>query len=105
MAAKLKHNHTPNPFGAYQAPGDCPRCDQLRADKEAMGETQHNHARQPFGRHVDGCPRCAELAKGAAPRESREARQARLEREHLEGMRRHFADPHSSCDHITCYDW
>lgn len=68
-AAKLTHNHPPNPFGALDEPGECPRCDQRRAELNAAGRTQHNHG-GPFGfRRVAGCPRCAELTAGAPARE------------------------------------
>ena len=103
MAAKLKHNHTPNPFGAYQAPGDCPRCDQLRAEKQAAGETQHNHKRLPFGQRLPlgQCPRCDELHRGAKPRENNAARQARLDAEHAASIREHFAPGHNErCSHM-----
>jgi len=104
-AQKLRHNHELLPFGAYVDEGECPRCDQLRTEKLEMGETPHNHRPQPFGRHVKGCPRCIELVSGAKPRESAAGRQARLDRELSEEMRRHFADPNSRCDHLTCFQW
>jgi hypothetical protein len=105
MAAKLRHNHPNNDFGALEAPGDCPRCDQRRDELNAEGRTQHNHA-GPFGfRRVTDCPRCIELDDGDAPREgfgqSRAEKDARLSRE----MKAHFADPNSKCNHITCFDW
>jgi hypothetical protein len=103
-AAKVKHNHEWIWTEGYQ-PGQCPRCDFLRAAKAADDETPHNHERMPFGRRVDGCPRCIELASGAPAREGFAQRQARLEHERSEGMRRHFADPNSKCDHMTCYQW
>lgn len=101
MANNIKHNHHPNPFGAYQAPGECPRCDQLRTEKQAAGETQHNHARQPFGRRVDGCPRCIELASGAPARETNASRQARLDADHARSIREHFGPGHNErCSHM-----
>jgi phage FluMu protein Com len=107
MAAteKLQHNHELLPFGAYVDEGACPRCDQLRAAKLAQGETPHNHRPQPWGKRVEGCPRCSELATGAPRRESAADRAARLDREFSAEMKRHFADPNSKCDHKTCYDW
>lgn len=83
----------------------CPRCNFLKAVKEAEGETQHNHDTMPFGRRVDGCPRCIELAQGAPKREGVFDRQDKLDRERCEAIRKHFADPHSTCDHKTCFDW
>jgi hypothetical protein len=105
MAAKIRHNHPQNAYGALEAPGDCAACDARRAELDAAGRTQHNHA-GPFGfRRVTGCPRCIELVQGAAPRESMTAHRDKLEQQRSESMRRHFADPNSKCDHKTCYDW
>lgn len=103
--AKTRHNHELLPFGAYVDEGQCPRCDQLRAEKRANGETPHNHARTAWGKRVDGCPRCIELANGAPKRESHTAREARLDAQRVADIRAHFADPNSKCDHITCFDW
>lgn len=66
--APAKHSHAWRYEEGYKAVGECLRCDQLRAEKQAMGETPHNHEKMPFGRLVSGCPRCAELAKGAKAR-------------------------------------
>lgn len=105
MADKLRHNHPHNAFGALEAPGDCKRCDQRRDELNAAGRTQHNHG-GPFGfRRVTGCPRCIELVGGAAPRESMLAHKYSADEQRCAEIRRHFADPHSSCDHITCFDW
>jgi len=99
--AKIKHNHELLPFGAYVDEGECPRCDQLRAEKRAMGETPHNHRPQPFGRRVNGCLRCLELAAGAKPRENNAARQARLDAEHAQSIREHFGPGHNErCSHM-----
>lgn len=101
MAAKLKHNHELLPFGAYVDEGECPRCDQLRAEKQAAGETPHNHRPQPFGRYVKGCPRCIELMSGAKPRESATARQERMDAEHAASIRAHFGPGHNErCSHM-----
>lgn len=99
--AKIKHNHELLPFGAYVDEGQCPRCDQLRDEKRAMGETPHNHRPQPWARRVDGCPRCAELAAGAKPRENNAARQARMDAEHAASIRAHFGPGHNErCSHM-----
>jgi len=66
--APAKHNHVWVYEEGYRPIGECVRCDQLRAEKEALGETPHNHEKMPFGRSVPGCPRCIELAKGARSR-------------------------------------
>jgi hypothetical protein len=100
-----KHNHEWIWTEGYRAAGECPRCDFLRAAKAAEGETPHNHEKMPFGRRVAGCPRCIELANGAAPREGYSAHQRRLDAQRRESMRKHFMDPNSTCDHITCFDW
>lgn len=63
-----QHNHDWDYTEGYLDLGACPRCDFLRAEKQAMGDTPHNHEKMPFGRSVAGCPRCAELAKGAKAR-------------------------------------
>jgi hypothetical protein len=103
MSARHSHNHRPNPYGALEAPGDCPSCDQRREALNAAGRTQHNHA-GPFGwRRVAGCPRCAELSGGAAPREGFKSRMRDADR--CAEIRAHFADPDSKCDHRTCYDY
>ena len=99
-----KHvGHTWNYIEGYKT--GCPRCNYLKAVKAAQGETQHTHDKMPFGRHVKGCPRCIELAKGAPKREGVFDRRNRLEAQLLADMRKHFADPNSTCDHITCFDW
>lgn len=101
MAVKIKHTHEQQPYGAYVM--GCPRCDQLRAAKEADGELTHNHDRLPFGRRVeDGtCPRCNELINGAKPRESQAARAARMDDEHAASIRAHFAPGHNErCSHM-----
>jgi phage FluMu protein Com len=101
--AKTKHNHETLPFGGYVAPGQCPRCDELRAEKEALGETQHNHERLPFGRRLPlgQCPRCDELHHGAAPRENNATRAARMDAEHAASIRAHFGPGHNErCSHM-----
>lgn len=62
------HNHEWVYTDGYRLIGECARCDFLRAEKQAIGDTPHNHEKMPFGRRVVGCPRCAELAKGAKAR-------------------------------------
>ncbi len=62
------HNHAWVYTDGYRPIGECARCDFLRAEKQATGDTPHNHEKMPFGRLVIGCPRCAELAKGAKAR-------------------------------------
>jgi hypothetical protein len=100
-----KHNHEWVYTDGYRPPGACPRCDFLRQAKAAQGETQHNHERMPFGRQVKGCPRCIELAKGAPKREGFRDHRDRLDAQRAEDIRRHFADPNSGCDHLTCFSW
>lgn len=115
-AAKTSHNHALLPFGAYVDEGLCPRCDELRAEKLALGETPHNHAPQPFGRRKPAgeCPRCDELHHGAPVRESAAARQARFDAERSAEIRAHTNE---SCHYMTrdaygrwtgvcvCFDW
>lgn len=113
---KTTHNHDPLPFGAYVDVGQCPRCDQLRAEKLALGETPHNHAPQPFGRRkpIGECPRCDELRNGSPARESAAARQARFDAERSAAIKAHTNE---SCPYMTrtasghwtgvcvCFDW
>ena len=101
MADKTPHNHVIQPFGAYVM--GCPRCNELRAAKEAAGELTHNHERLPFGRRVEdgSCPRCNELIKGAKPRESRAAYQAPMDVQHPPVITAHFAPGHNErCSHM-----
>ena len=100
-----KHNHVWVYTEGYLPLGECPRCDFLRAAAEAEGKTQHNHPRQSFGRRVEGCPRCNELDNGADKREGFDDHKNKLDRERSEEIRRHFADPNSACDHMTCFQW
>jgi hypothetical protein len=116
MATKTRHNHDLLPFGAYVDEGVCPRCDQLRAEKLALGETPHNHATLPFGRRKPRgeCPRCTELLDGAPTRESDTARQARLDAERSAAINAHTNE---TCPYMTrnahghwvgvcvCFDW
>lgn len=111
---KLKHNHELLPFGAYVDEGQCPRCDQSRAEKLALGETPHNHAPTPWARRVDGCPRCVELANGAPKRLSQADRQAEWDRQRSEAIAAHTNE---NCHYMTrtpaghwtgvcvCFDW
>jgi hypothetical protein len=106
MAAKAKgpqHNHQWDYTRGYVI--GCPRCNYLKTLKESEGETQHNHEKMPFGRYVDGCPRCEELKNGAPKREGIYDRRNREEAQRFADIRKHFADPNSKCDHITCFDW
>lgn len=98
-----KHNHVWVFTEGYQE--GCPRCNFLKAAAEAEGKTQHNHPRQSFGRRVEGCPRCNELDNGADKREGFNDHQDKLDRERSEAIRLHFADPNSTCDHMTCFQW
>lgn len=50
--------------------------------------TKHTH-QSVFGRKVDGCPRCAELAAGAAPIQWSGARRAESERMFRAEIRNH----------------
>ena len=106
IMAKTKgpaHNHVWNYLEGYRT--GCPRCGYLKMLKTLAGETQHNHDKTAFGRRVDGCPRCIELANGAPKREGVFDHQNKLEAERTAEIRRHFADPHSTCDHKTCFQW
>jgi hypothetical protein len=103
---KLKHNHDALPFNGYVDQGLCPRCDQLRVEKQLAGETPHNHQIRsrkllPLGQ----CKRCDELHKGAPARKGFGDRRAQLDEQRVREIRAHFADPNSRCDHITCFDW
>jgi hypothetical protein len=65
------HNHPVRPWGQIEPEeGACPRCDQLRADRRAWGQTQHTHTLLPYGRLTPkgSCPRCDELLGGAQAR-------------------------------------
>ncbi|HZE01366.1 MAG TPA: hypothetical protein VE155_06325 [Pseudonocardiaceae bacterium] len=100
--AKNKHNHELLPFGAYVDEGECPRCDELRVEKQALGETPHNHRPQPWGRRVNGCLRCLELAAGAPKRESVADRQKRMDDEHAASIRAHFGPGHNErCSYMS----
>ena len=70
-ARELGHNHQQKPYGALAAPGDCGRCDQIRAERASAGIVDHNHAPLPFGRRLpeSQCPRCDELHAGAPARD------------------------------------
>ena len=50
--------------------------------------TKHNHT-VVFGRKVDGCPRCAELAAGAAPVQWRMDRKKAFEQSLINAIRTH----------------
>lgn len=107
-SGKTQHSHAPKPFGRLVAPGVCARCDELRAERTERGETQHNHEQQPFGRRKPPgeCPRCDELHDGAPRRETARSRDERLDREHAEDIRKHFAsDKHLSggCGPVCTY--
>lgn len=121
--AKTRHNHELLPFGAYVDEGQCPRCDQLRDEKRANGETPHNHAPTAWGKRVDGCPRCIELAGGAPKRLSQADRQAEWDRKRSAEIAAHtnenchYMTKHTHRDPITgqtfiswsgccvCFDW
>jgi hypothetical protein len=107
------HNHIPNPFGALQSPGGCPRCDERRQELNTAGRTQHNHGpqfgrRQPYGQ----CPRCDELHDGdeARPGNPAAARRAAAEAMRSRDITEHFAPggPHArgACAPVcTAFDW
>lgn len=108
-----QHTHPLLPFGAYVDEGACPRCDELRAQKLADGETPHNHAPAPWGRRVEGCSRCDELTNGAPKRESASGRRARWDAERAAAIKAHNND---NCPYMTrtanghtgvcvCFDW
>ena len=50
--------------------------------------TKHNHT-VVFGRKVDGCPRCAELAAGAAPIQWNVSRKRMFEQNLINAIRTH----------------
>ena len=50
--------------------------------------TKHNHV-LIFGRRVDDCPRCQELANGAAPIQWSGSRKAAMEAEQIRAIRNH----------------
>lgn len=50
--------------------------------------TKHTHP-VVFGRKVDGCPRCAELANGAEPVKWNITRRLEIEAEQLRAIRNH----------------
>jgi hypothetical protein len=104
-----QHNHAPQPFGAFRPPGQCPRCDQRRAERAAEGIADHNHAPLPFGqrRPRGECPRCDELHSGAKPRTSHRQRNEDIDRLAREA---HFAPggPHArgTCGPVCTFgDW
>jgi len=74
--------------------------------------TQHTH-RPNFGRRVDDCPRCAELAAGAEPirwAPTRQQREQQDDAQRAEAIREHFAPngPHSTanCGPVCTFgDW
>jgi len=88
---KLKHNHPAEAFGALRAPGECPRCDQRRAERAIEGLTDHNHERLPFGQRkaFGECPRCDELHNGARPRRSRAEQDRRDDEQRAREIRMH----------------
>lgn len=108
-----QHSHPAKPFGALVAPGDCPRCDEIREERAAEGIVDHNHESLPFGRRKPQgeCPRCDELAAGAKPREGHTSRAERARRDderRLADLRAHFASTrHQSggCGVCTYGEW
>jgi len=74
--------------------------------------TKHTHGPN-FGRTVEGCPRCTDLAAGAAPvtwAPSRAERDRRDDKERAAAIRAHFAPngPHSrrACGPVCTFgDW
>ncbi|MFJ2635808.1 hypothetical protein ACIO6U_28190 [Streptomyces sp. NPDC087422] len=77
-----------------------------------MAVTKHTH-QVVFGRKVDGCPRCQELAAGAEPvrwAPSRREREQADDTERAAAIRAHFAPggPHSraACGPVCTFgDW
>lgn len=66
--------------------------------------TKHDHAPN-FGRHVDGCPRCAELKAGAAPVVWAWNSRQREEAARLAAIRAHDCKA-SRCGPVcTAFDW
>jgi hypothetical protein len=91
-----KHNHPPRPFGAMVNPGNCPRCDERRAERAAEGLVDHTHELLSFGR-LKGqgeCPRCDQLHNGAEARPAHRnspQRAAEEDARRREEIREHFA--------------
>lgn len=75
-----------------------------------MATTKHTH-KPNFGRKVDGCPRCAELAAGAEPiRQEWRTRQAQADAQQSRSRDAHFAPggPHArgACGPVCTFgDW
>jgi hypothetical protein len=112
IQSEQRHNHEWIWTEGYRPLGQCARCDFLRAAKAANGETPHNHEHMPFGRRVAGCPRCEELANGAAPREGYNDRQQRLDAERSAAIRTHYQDHDNTCPYMrdgagvcVAFDW
>ncbi|ARQ69979.1 hypothetical protein [Streptomyces marincola] len=71
--------------------------------------TKHSH-KPNFGRRVEGCPRCAELAAGAEPVQSWRPRTDRNEGIQQRAQQEHFAPggPHArgACGPVCTFgDW
>ncbi|WP_030423267.1 hypothetical protein [Streptomyces sp. NRRL F-5065] len=65
--------------------------------------TKHTHGPN-FGRHVDGCPRCGELAAGAPPVQWNRTRQQQSETRRAAEIRDHDCT-RSRCVVCTFGDW
>ena len=64
------------------------------------GRGFNSYIPMPFGKRIR-----IELVNGAAPRESLYTHRAQMDAQRVAEITRHFADPNSKCDHITCFDW
>lgn len=66
--------------------------------------TKHTHTPN-FGRKVEGCPRCAELAAGAKPIVWRQSLKAETEAQLIQEIRAHDCKK-SGCGPVcTAFDW
>ena len=76
----------------------------LQVDHAPSGPAKHTHP-VVFGRKVAGCPRCLELANGAAPIKGWGQRQREAEAEQMEAIRKHDCKA-SHCGPVCTFgDW
>ena len=69
------------------------------------GPAKHDHDPLPFGRRVMGCPRCEQLARGAAPVKGWGARKKEQEAEFTRALKAHDCVK-SNCGPVCTFgDW
>ena len=69
-----------------------------------MTKTKHTH-RPNFGRKVSGCPRCLELANGAALRAGWNDLKIEFEKEQIRAIKNHRCSE-SNCGPVcTAFNW